>query len=110
MSKSIVNIDGYKVGDIFYTSWGYEQTNIEFYQVIKATAKTLRLHCIAENKTPTDCMVGYTEPAKNEFITSWADCLTEFTSRATKYGYHCPQGHMLHKYDSGQKIIYSSYY
>ena len=33
MSKTIANVDGYKVGDIFYTSWGYEQTNIEFYQL-----------------------------------------------------------------------------
>lgn len=55
-------------------------------------------------------MVGYTEPIKNEFIESWADCLTEFTSRTTKYGYHCPQGHMLHKYNSEQQLTYSSYY
>lgn len=39
MNKATANIDGYKVGDIFYTSWGYEQTNIEFYQVVKATPK-----------------------------------------------------------------------
>lgn len=30
------NIDKYlSVGDIYYTSWGYEQTNIDFYQVVK---------------------------------------------------------------------------
>lgn len=109
MSKTTINIDGYKEGDIFYTSWGYEQTNIEFYQVIKATAKTLRLHYIAENQTPTDFMTGYTNPIKNEFIDSWADCLTEFTSRTTKYGYHCPKGHLLHKYNDGQQLTYSSY-
>lgn len=27
------------VGTIFYTNWGYDQTNIEFYEVISATAK-----------------------------------------------------------------------
>jgi hypothetical protein len=26
-------------GDIMYSSWGYDQTNIDFYQVIKATPK-----------------------------------------------------------------------
>jgi hypothetical protein len=26
-----------KVGDIFYTSWGYDQTNVEFYKVVRAT-------------------------------------------------------------------------
>ena len=25
---------GVKVGDLFYTSWGYEQTNVNFFQVI----------------------------------------------------------------------------
>ena len=32
-----------KVGDIFYNSWGYEQTNIDFYQVVKTTKKTITL-------------------------------------------------------------------
>lgn len=48
MSKATTNIDGYKAGDIFYTNWGYEQTNIEFYQVRPAMQKTrnlYRLHC-----------------------------------------------------------------
>ena len=26
---------GVKVGDLFYTSWGYEQTNVNFFQVIE---------------------------------------------------------------------------
>ena len=29
-----INKYGVKVGDVFYDSWGYEQTNIDFYQVI----------------------------------------------------------------------------
>lgn len=29
-----VNKYGVKVGDLFYTSWGYEQTNVNFFQVI----------------------------------------------------------------------------
>lgn len=31
---------GIKVGDIFYTSWGYEQTNIDFFQVVALKGKT----------------------------------------------------------------------
>jgi len=30
-----------KVGDIFYASWGYEQTNVQFYKVVRATEKTV---------------------------------------------------------------------
>lgn len=38
-----------KPGDIFYNSWGYEQTNIDFYQVISTTAKTITLRRIKGN-------------------------------------------------------------
>lgn len=31
----------FQVGDVLYSSWGYEQTNINFYQVVKATDKTV---------------------------------------------------------------------
>lgn len=33
----IKNKAGVKVGDVFYTSWGYDQTNVDFYQVIAIT-------------------------------------------------------------------------
>lgn len=33
--KEKVNKFGVKVGDLFYASWGYEQTNVDFFQVIE---------------------------------------------------------------------------
>lgn len=36
----------FKVGDILNTSWGYEQTNVEFYQVIEVKPKTITVQCI----------------------------------------------------------------
>ncbi len=32
-----------KAGDILYSSWGYEQTNIDFFQVVDVKSKTLAL-------------------------------------------------------------------
>ena len=32
-----------KQGDVFVSSWGYEQTNVDFYEVVKVTAKTVML-------------------------------------------------------------------
>ena len=32
--KPAVNKYGVKVGDLFYSSWGYEQTNVDFFQVV----------------------------------------------------------------------------
>lgn len=30
---------GIKLGDIFVSSWGYEQTNVDFFEVVKVTPK-----------------------------------------------------------------------
>lgn len=32
-----------KQGDIFVRSWGYDQTNVDFYEVVKVAAKTVTL-------------------------------------------------------------------
>lgn len=39
--KSVVN--PYVVGDVVHHSWGYDQTNCDFYQVIAVTPKTVTL-------------------------------------------------------------------
>lgn len=36
------------IGDILYASWGYDQTNIDFYQVVKVTAKSVYVREIAQ--------------------------------------------------------------
>lgn len=43
---------GFKVGDVLYNSWGYEQTNVEFYEVIATTAGTLTMREIAQETEP----------------------------------------------------------
>ena len=44
--------DQVEVGGIYYTSWGYDQTNVDFYQVVGRTAKTVQY--IALGKTVAD--------------------------------------------------------
>jgi hypothetical protein len=48
LNASIKASDFYKIGDIVYNSWGYEQTNVEFYQVVKITPKTITVKEIAQ--------------------------------------------------------------
>lgn len=38
------------VGDVLESSWGYEQTNVDFYQVIRATPKTVVLRPISAHR------------------------------------------------------------
>jgi hypothetical protein len=40
-NKSISAADHFKVGEMIVNSWGYDQTNVEFYQVIEIKNKTL---------------------------------------------------------------------
>jgi hypothetical protein len=38
--KTKANKYGVKVGDLFYASWGYEQTNVDFFQVIELVGES----------------------------------------------------------------------
>lgn len=57
-----------KPGDIFAASWGYDQTNVDFYQVIKCTDKTAVLKEIESIEEYNGDMAGYCKPIKNKFI------------------------------------------
>jgi len=56
-----------EAGDIFYSSWGYEQTNIDFYQVTKVSDSMVTLRMIAQDATEHD-MRGTCTPRPGEFI------------------------------------------
>lgn len=55
------------VGDFFYSSWGYEQTNIDFYQVTKKTAKTVTLQPVSSIRLDTGNMTAQEMPARDAF-------------------------------------------
>lgn len=41
-----------KVGDLFSSSWGYDQTNVDFYQVIEVKGKTFTIRPIGGRSVP----------------------------------------------------------
>jgi hypothetical protein len=60
----------YKINDIFYNSWGYDQTNIDFYQVVGVTAKTIKVKEIKSREDQNmrnEHFTSYRIPAVNEF-------------------------------------------
>ncbi|MES2201167.1 MAG: hypothetical protein V4498_02840 [candidate division FCPU426 bacterium] len=60
----------YKVGDILVASWGYDQTNIDFYQVTGLTAKGVKFRELCQNEVPGEGispLAGYTTPIKDSF-------------------------------------------
>jgi len=60
----VVASDFYKVGDIVYNSWGWEQTNIEFYRVIEVKNKTIKIEelYLTHAQSISD-MAGYVVPS-----------------------------------------------
>ena len=71
-----------KVGDIFYTSWGYDQTNVDFYEVVGLTpsGKSVKLHSIAA--TSFD---GRSRPCPGVFTTDvWGTKGKTLTRRLTR--------------------------
>ena len=57
-----------EVGSIFATCWGYEQTNVEWYQITHVKGCTVRLRRIAGELITTGYMSGNTKPIKDAFI------------------------------------------
>lgn len=51
-----------RVGDILYSSWGWEQTNIDFYQVIAIRGSAVDLRQLDQRTTEDGYMCGTTVP------------------------------------------------
>src|ERR1035437_248284 len=61
-----------KIGDLFYSSWGYEQTNVDFYQVTEKKGKTFTVKQIhsatVKDSTMPHGMADDRVPFKNSFL------------------------------------------
>lgn len=103
--KNVVN--PYKVGDIFYSSWGYEQTNVEFYQVVEVKGKNIVVREVAQVRVETGFMSGTCEPIKDKFLSK--ETSTKRVSAYINSG-NQPQVYVkgLHKYD-GKPKYWSAY-
>jgi len=54
--RKIELVDFYKdlkVGDLFCYSWGYDQTNVDFYQLVAFKGKTMTFKAIASKTVPS---------------------------------------------------------
>ena len=110
-AKEPVNEKGYKAGDYIYISWGWEQTNIDFYKIVKVTAKSISVLKVeseynpianmVDNVTPTDELARFDvfNPKHKE-----GKPLRVMTNAA----YPSIKGHMIKKWN-GQELVATSY-
>jgi hypothetical protein len=60
---------GLKVGDVMRSSWGYDQTNIDYYQVVELRGKRgVVIREIGAESVDTGSMQGNSVPAVGSFI------------------------------------------
>lgn len=55
-------------GTILSAQWGYDQTNINFFEVLSVTPKTLVIREIAKTKIESFDMADFVVPAPGEYI------------------------------------------
>lgn len=62
-------VPDYKVGDLLRTSWGYDQTNVEYFEVIEIKGKHLILREIAQKTVQTGHDQGKCVPLPGQYLT-----------------------------------------
>ena len=63
-------INSFEKDDILYSTWGYEQTNVDFYQIVDKTEKCVIIRQIACKRIEKEAgfMSEYLIPVKDQFI------------------------------------------
>lgn len=60
-------VNPYKVGDVLYSSYGYDQTNINYYQVIRVTARSIEIREVYQEHSDHGHDSWRTTPRLNDF-------------------------------------------
>lgn len=92
-----VNKFGVKVGDVFFESWGYEQTNIDFWQVVELKGTTQIVLKAINKEVVRDC--GFrscmVRPVKDSFTSHYAGEEIRRTVKGTVKNPYCNAEHGL---------------
>lgn len=103
----------YKVGDILYDSWGWEQTNIDFYEVVEVSEKSIVIEEIGSSIVNyTQSMAAYVKPDKAFRKGEKLRKPVLFNmDHDNKPHYYIKSRHgSISKYTSGEDGVYSSWY
>lgn len=68
--KEAINKYGVKIGDLFVTSWGYEQTNVDYFQVVETKGEYMvKIREIGYKTVEAETdMSSYVKPTKDKFL------------------------------------------
>lgn len=114
MDKEFRSVSSEKVnvGDIFKASWGYDQTNIDYFQIVEKNKSMVVIREIAAKRRSTGDMTGVSTPDPNNFISE------PIKKRLNAYGKfvsikinQSSRAFLMHpQIINGQKVYEESYY
>jgi len=86
-----------KVGDIFYTSWGYDQTNVDYYGVIEVSksGKTVKLREVTAKVVQSDAYNERVAPSM-EFADTGRGWCANCRQRIEISRYGSTKGKLIH--------------
>lgn len=61
-------MDAVQVGDVFYSSWGYDQTNVDWYEVVGRTKASVRLRKIGAKRVELGSGHDRVMPAVGQYL------------------------------------------
>jgi hypothetical protein len=102
-ARLTADMDAVAVGGMFSYSWGWEQTNVEFFQVIEKKSKSFVMQEIRGRMHPSEglsSMAGYVSAVKGAFVSD--------AKPIAKTSFSMPYG-ILSKTESDERH-YSSWY
>jgi hypothetical protein len=110
--KKGLESDILKVGDIYYSSWGYEQTNIDFYQIIEVKGQYATFQEICskdvEGSYYSHGMACMVVPIKDSFHGEPIKKKMKFSDNSASCSLSSFQ--YLSYYTHGSKGLYKSWY
>ncbi len=78
------------IGDIIYNSWGYEQTNVDFYEVVDTTKNTVTLKAIHSKEVE---QLGWAsnkvEPVKGNFVEGAKPFVRRVVGNSVSFEFGC---------------------
>ena len=75
-------VNPYSVGDFLYTSWGYDQTNVEFFQVLEVRPTSLKIRKVFQKGVESWRDGGSCVPVANDWRTDSEEITVSVQVRA----------------------------
>jgi len=112
-NKAAIGQHTFKIGDVLYQSWGYDQTNIDFFEVVGIGEKSVKVRAISQNMVEGSdgFMCENVTPAIGEYTGQIETKIVKAYVNKEGANYYVSNGrHSLSLYTYGEKGLYQSHY